>query len=108
MDEVERARAADKIRNRDYRRLMGHAIGAAKMDAEMVEGLVTRFKTSKYFAREVTTESKYYLEGPKKEREETANMPAHFKVLVKALPASARAAMKAAKDEQEDDQEEAE
>jgi hypothetical protein len=97
MDEVERAREASKIRNRDYRRLMGHAMSAAAMDEAMVKSLVARFAESKHFRREITEESEYYLKSyEKKQRDETVHMAANFKLLMKALPEDVRAEIKAA------------
>ena len=90
MDKVEQARAEKKIRNRDYRRLMGHAMSFADMNAEMVKSLTSRFENSKHFRREITEESEYFLGShAEKARSETANMAANFKALVQHLPAAA-------------------
>ncbi len=90
MDKVEEAREASKIRNRDYRRLMGHAMSYAKMDQAMLSSLAARFETSEHFQREITDESEYYLGShAEKAREETVNMAASFKKLMKALSTSA-------------------
>ena len=92
MDKVEQARDEKKLRNRDYRRLMGHALSAAVMDAEMLKSLVSRFETSEYFRREITEEADYYLGShAKKARPETANMAAGYQALLKQLPASVQA-----------------
>ena len=56
MDRVEQARTENKIRNRDYRRLMGHALSAATMNEEMTKALVARYDASKHFRREITEE----------------------------------------------------
>jgi hypothetical protein len=87
MDRIEDARKEGKIRNRDYRRLMGHALSYAAMDEPMLKSLVARFESSKHFRREVTEESDYYLNShASKAREETAQMAAHFQILQKRLP----------------------
>jgi hypothetical protein len=88
MDQVEVARREGKIRNRDYRRLMGHSLSYATMDEPMLKSLVDRFESSKHFRREVTEQSEYYLEGHSKKREETAQMREHFLILQKRLPAT--------------------
>jgi hypothetical protein len=92
MDQIERAREERKIRNRDYRRLMGHALSYATMDEPMLKSLVERFESSKHFHREISEESDYYLNAhADKKREETAHMRAHFQILQKHLPALGQA-----------------
>jgi hypothetical protein len=87
MDEVENARANNRIRNRDYRRLMGHALSAATMDEAMMKSLVQRFEASKHFKREIVEESDYYLGSHQKHaRPETTNMAANYQALVARLP----------------------
>ena len=93
MDKVQQARVEKKIRNRDYRRLMGHAMSAAVMDAPMLQSLVSRYQASKYFQTELSQEREYYLSAPNKKSRpattsETANMAAHFLLLQAQLPAT--------------------
>jgi hypothetical protein len=86
MDSVEQARQENKIRNRDYRRLMGHSLSAAQMDARMIKSLVARFAESSHFKREVTEESDYYLNyHGRAHQAETANMSENFKALTQHL-----------------------
>jgi hypothetical protein len=88
VDAVEQARIANKIRNRDYRRLVGHAMSAANMDKALVAYFVKLYGASKYLRRELTEETDYYLEGhSKKDPNETVNMAANFKILQASLPA---------------------
>ncbi len=98
MDKVEQARSEKKLRNRDYRRLMGHALSVAVMDAEMLESLANRFDSSQHFRREIIDEADYYLGShAKMARPETANMAAGYQALLSHLSASARAQAQAAK-----------
>ncbi len=90
-DEIELARKEKKIRNRDYRRLMGHGLSAATMDEAMLTSLGQRFKSSKHFRREIMRASNYYLHAhEKKARPETENMAASYEKLVRRLPPEVR------------------
>lgn len=86
MNRVEQARQEGELRNRDYRRLMSHALSYASMDAAMLKSLEARFAKSEHFAREITEQSEYFLTSyGKKQRDETARMAESYQLLVQGL-----------------------
>ena len=86
MGQVQKALDARQIRNRDYRRLMGHALSASTMDAAMVTHLASLYTTSKDFHREVDEKSEYFLTHWKtKQRAGTENMEQNFRIMMATI-----------------------
>jgi hypothetical protein len=84
---LEDALRDNKIRNRDYRRLLGHALGRSVMNDEMLESLTRHFKDSAAMQRELTGNSEFYLEGSKHQPAGTENMRANYKKLMAKIAA---------------------
>ena len=79
---LEKAVAGNKIRKRDYRRMLGHALGFSTMDGEMLAALGAHYRKSPNMQRELTEEAEYYLGGSKYQPAGTENMSANYQSLM--------------------------
>jgi hypothetical protein len=82
---LEQAVTQKQIRRRDYRRLVGHALGFSTMDAAMMSALQEHYKNSKDMQRELTEEAEYYTNGSSKQPTGTENLGANYTALMQSL-----------------------
>lgn len=82
---LEHALAGNQIRNRDYRRLLGHALGFSVMDGPMLSALAKHFEKSSAMQRELTHEAEYYQQGSSKQPAGTEQMAANYTALMTTL-----------------------
>ncbi len=82
---LDKALAENKIRKRDYRRLLGHALGFSTMDEKMRAALGAHYRKSPDMQRELTEEAEYYLSGSKHQPAGTENMSANYKSLMAGI-----------------------
>jgi hypothetical protein len=85
-DVLEPALAAKQIRNRDYRRLLGHALGFSVMDAPMLTALAKLYKTSKAMQRELNEDGvEFYQNGSSKQPAGSENMAQNYAALMQKI-----------------------
>ncbi len=81
-DVLEKALANKQIRKRDYRRLLGHALGFSFMDKEMLGALAKHYKKSPDMRRELTENAEYYQKGSSHQPAGSEAMPVNYAALM--------------------------
>ena len=79
---LEKALANKQIRKRDYRRLLGHALGFSVMDEAMIGALANHYKKSPDMQRELTDNADYYQKGSSHQPAGSESMSVNYAALM--------------------------